>query len=383
MRNRAARFLEMHEASLIMLTVIIQLMISTTSIRQIVNWSMSHVSATRAGDQFVIYQICRVVFLLFSMTAAWFPLFGQTLQEKKLTIALIAATPAGIPAVKDACAALHEQSVRLIAQKRYSEVTGVLQKALSVCPNRKEVLLGLAKAQMLSQQFDAAISSLHVLLAEDPANADALMTQGEVLYLINKDSEAAASLRHAIQVAPRNAEPHYLLGRLYYAQSNLKEATKQFQEALKLDANAYKAYDGLGLCYGNIGDITLAAQNYMEGIALVYKDHPHYDVIYADFAKFLLRYGENRKAFNLAAEAVVRNPQRPRNFFLAGKALEQAGYLNESVHWLGKSAEMDPSYPDPHYILARIYRKLGKRDQANQESTTFEKLSEKAPTVRR
>lgn len=281
------------------------------------------------------------------------------------------------------CSELQQSSSLLLSQKKYSEVVGVLERALAICPNRKEVLLALAKAQMLSEQFSASMVSLNTLLSQDPTNVDALMTRGKVLYLLNKDAEADASLKQAIKMAPAAWEPHYTLGRLYYAQSNLKDATAQFQAALTLDPKAYKAYDGLALCYETSGDISDASQEYMAGLALVYKDHPTYDVIYADFAEFLLRYGSDKKAFDLAAMAAARNPGEPRNFYLAGKALYEGGHFEECVPWLERAIQINPLYPDPHNILARAYRRQGKADLARQEADRFRKLFDKAPTVRR
>jgi len=285
------------------------------------------------------------------------------------------------PIGRDSCERLQEQSSALLAARDYSGATKVLQTALDACTNHRAVLLALAKSQMLSRQFDGALASLKTLLTADPADSDALMTQGEVYYLANRYADAKASLQAAVSAAPAEAEPHYLLGRLYYSQSNVKDAMAEFHEALKLNAKSYKSYDGLGLCYENQGEIELAAQSYMKGIAIVYEDYPTYDTIYADFAEYMLRYGKNQKAFDLAAEAASRNPKEPRNFYLAGKALYKAGHLEQSLTWLGKAAAMDRNYPDPHYVLAHAYIKLGKKDEAAHEIATFERLSTKATDV--
>jgi tetratricopeptide (TPR) repeat protein len=281
----------------------------------------------------------------------------------------------------DNCKLLQEQSGQSIAKRDYSGATDALQKAAAVCPNRKAVLLALAQAQMLSKQFDAALASLAQLLMLDPADADGLATQGEVFYLESRYPEAIDSLQKAIAADPTNSDSHYVLGRIYYAESNVSKAMEQFQQALKLDASAYKTYDGLALCYESQGNVQLASQTYMKGIELVYKDHPSYDTIYADFAEFLLRYGSDQKAFDLAAEAASRNPREPRNFFLSGKALYKAGHLKQSLEWLTKSAEMDHSYPDPHYILAQVYTRLGEKEQASREIGIFEQLSKKVRPV--
>jgi tetratricopeptide (TPR) repeat protein len=327
--------------------------------------------------------LCRAAFLCFLVKAAWFSLIAQSLPQDRLPEAPSTTIQSDLPASKDTCASLQEQSTQLIAQRNYSGAAATLQKSLAVCSNHQQVLLELAKAQMLSQQFDAALASLHLLLADDPVNVEAFITQGQVFYFINKDSDAESSLMQAIHIAPTDAEPHYWLGRIYYSDSRLQEATGQFQEALKLNPEAYKAYDGLALCYENKSDMRLTVQTYMDGIALVYKNHPHYDVIYADFAEFLLRYGDSQKAFSAAGEAATRNPHEPRNFFLAGKAAEQAGKYDVSIRWLTNAVELDPTYPDPHYLLARIYRRTGNMKAAAEESDKFEALSAQAPQVRR
>lgn len=313
--------------------------------------------------------------------AASFPLFGQAFPVQSSVAAIpLAPTPAksvaSATADQDSCEMLQRRSSVLLATRDYAGVTNVLQTALGACTDHRAVLLALAKAQMLSRQFDRALASLNTLLTANPVDADALMTQGEVYYLASQYLDAKGSLQAAISAAPTEAEPHYLLGRLYYSQSNVKDATAEFQEALKLNAKSYKSYDGLGLCYENQGEIELAAQSYMKGIALVYKDYPSYDTIYADFAEYLLRYGKNQKAFDLAAEAASRNPKEPRNFFLAGKALYKAGHLEQSLTWLGKAVAMDRNYPDPHYVLGQAYTKLGNKDEAGREIAAFQKLSQ-------
>jgi tetratricopeptide (TPR) repeat protein len=317
------------------------------------------------------------------MEAAWCSLSAQSSQQDGLATPPTVASQTDTRITMDTCDSLQEQSAQFASKWNYPAAATTLQKALSVCSNHKQVLLTLAKAQMLAQQFSPALDSLHLLLVEDPKNIEALIVQGEVFYLLNKDSDAESSIVKAIHIAPEDADPHYWLGRIYYEDSRLQEATEQFQEALKLNHDAYRAYDGLALCYENVGDIRSTVQTYMQGIALVYKDHPNYDVIYADFAEFLLRYGENQKAFSLAAEAATRNPYQPRNFFLAGKASEETGKYDVSIRWLTKAAEMDPTYPDPHYLLARIYRRTGNIKAAASESSIFQALSAKAPQVRR
>jgi len=49
---------------------------------------------------------------------------------------------------------------------------------------------------------------------------------------------------------------------------------------------------------------------------------------------------------------------------------------------LNTSASLDPTYPDPHYLLGRIYKRLGKTELANAEVKKFQELQkrERQPT---
>jgi tetratricopeptide (TPR) repeat protein len=322
-------------------------------------------------------RLLSLILLLSVFGIAWHSMEGQDSGEKDLALSEIPTVQSESPGLSEECLSLRNQSSQFMEQKNYAAAANILNKSLFVCPDRQGMLLVLAKAEMLSKQFDSSLSTLQLLLVQNPSNTDALITQGEVFYLQGNQSSAVESLKDAIQLTPTSVESHYVLGRIYYAGSNVGKATEQFQEVLKLDPNSYKAYDGLALCYETSDDIALAADIYMKGIALVYRAYPHYDVIYADFAELMLRYGVTRKAFDLAVEASDRNPGEPRNLLLAGRALYEAGQLQESVKWLERASEINPSYADPHYFLARVYRKLGRMDEAKQESAAFERLKEK------
>lgn len=257
------------------------------------------------------------------------------------------------------------------------------QSARKLCADPAHALFYLADAQMLSRQFAPAEQTLRTLLASDPANAQALDLLGQVQYLNNDDKDAEVTFRKAIAAAPTNPEPHYNLGRMYYEDERFQEAAAQFQMVIQFDGGFYRAYDNLGLCDEALGHDQLALQHYLKALALVYKNHPEYDTVYEDLAEYMLKQGDSQRAFNLAAEAATRNPGNPRNFYLAGKALDQAGHEQTSLRWLKRAAGMDPAFPEPHYLMARIYWRLGDATEAKAEMNTFHTLSDKAPKVRR
>jgi tetratricopeptide (TPR) repeat protein len=207
--------------------------------------------------------------------------------------------------------------------------------------------------------------------------------KAKALYLLGRDPEAEETLKQAALRAPTDAEVPYNLGRILYQQRKHADAADSFRRATALDPRAYMAWDNLGLACEALGDTAQAQRHYLTAIALVHKDHPRYDVVYANFADMLIRLGDAQHAFDLAAEAAQRNADEPRNFFLAGKALVQLGRDDLSVRWFDQAIALNPDYPEPHYALSQVYRRLGRAADAERALKSFQAAAARAPKVRR
>jgi len=236
---------------------------------------------------------------------------------------------------------------------------------------------------LFARQVPAALDTLERLLALNGRNVDALKLKARALYLAGRDADAERALNAAAALAPVDDEIVYDLGRIYYQQNRYRDAAAQFQRAITLNPRSHKAYDNLGLATEALGDVPQAIRHYLKAIDLVHKDHPHYDVVYANLADLMLKLGEYWKAFDLAAEAAQRNPDDARNLFLTGKALVKMERFDISLKWLERAVALDPSYPEPRYVLAQTYRRLGRAADAERELNAFQQARARAPAVRR
>jgi Flp pilus assembly protein TadD len=123
--------------------------------------------------------------------------------------------------------------------------------------------------------------------------------------------------------------------------------------------------------------------HYRKALELVHKDHLEYDWAHANLANLLIKLGDDRQAFQFAAEAAHRNPNSPRNFFLGGKALAKLNRHELAVKWLRRAVELDANYPEPRYLLAQTLRKLGRNEEAQRELKAFQELQARIPRDRR
>jgi tetratricopeptide (TPR) repeat protein len=296
---------------------------------------------------------------------------------------MLLLVPLVLLAVGQDCQQVQTAAREAYEERRYESAALYFGTALTACGPSSPLFLALGQAQLLAQHPADALASLDRIPVDDPDYVAGLKVKAKALYLLRRDAEAEETLKRAAARAPADAQIPYDLGRIYYQLGRHVEAAASFRRAIALDPAAYRAWDNLGLATEALGDTAQAQQHYLKALALVYKDHPRYDVVYANFADLLLRLGNYQRAFDLAAEAAQRNPGEPRNFFLAGKSLVQLGQSDISVRWFEQAIALNPDYPEPHYLLAQAYRRLGRPADAERALKAFQAAAARAPKERR
>lgn len=286
-------------------------------------------------------------------------------------------------AVAQDCSTLQDLGRTAYDGRDYEQAARHFALALGECGASGSLLLALGQAQLLARRPDEALATLARVGPDDASYVAALKARAKALYLLARDGDALAALREAAGRAPGDAEVPYDLGRILYQQGRHAQAAEAFRRALSLDPESYKAWDNLGLAEEALGNGEQARKHYLRAVALVHTQHPTYDVVYANFADFMIREGDYQRAFDLAAEAAERNPGEPRNLFLAGKALLQLDRPDVSVRWLERAMALDPDYPEPHYLAAQAYRRLGRPADAERALAAFQAARAKAPARRR
>jgi tetratricopeptide (TPR) repeat protein len=239
-----------------------------------------------------------------------------------------------------------------------------------------------ARRFFAAQNFIAAEAAFEGALPLCPDRIDALISLAQVQYLLGEDAAAERNLKAAIDAGSEGTQARYALGRIYYQQQRFPAAEREFREVIRREPKNYRAWDNLALTLDAQQRDGEAIQAFLRTLDLVKTDHPEYDWAYANFADFFLRRNQFEKAFQLAAEAAQRNPQSARDAFLTGNSLVKLGHEDKSERWLKRAVELEPGYAEAHYVLARVYRKLGRTEEAERQLAEFKKASEK-PRSRR
>jgi tetratricopeptide (TPR) repeat protein len=286
----------------------------------------------------------------------------------------------------DACPAQHSLLLEVVrahtSRREFPLAIQVARQFLELEPGSVAGRLALANAYFMAQRLPEALREAEAVLKTDPAQPAALKLKGNIDYLSGRLDDALNAFLSVLARHPEDEEGAYMLGRIYYQEGRIDYAIGQFQSVLRIDPNSYKAYDNLGLCYESLGDAEMAARHFLTAIKLVEKDHPDYDWPYANLANLLVD-SDAERAYAAAAKAADRNPYSARNFYLGGKALWKLGKTDLSLNWLERSVALDPNYPEPLYLLARIYSKLGQEDKAKAALEKFRAVKAASPRQRK
>jgi tetratricopeptide (TPR) repeat protein len=203
-------------------------------------------------------------------------------------------------------------------------------------PKDQEVWYLLAKLHMkLSEQALAKMNAI------DPNSVLAHELSGEMMEAMNNYDGAVVELKKAVEMAPRRPGSHFKLGNAYFTQSQLDLAQEQFEAELAVDPANCMAHWKLG-------------------------------------AVILQKNGSSQDALGQIDRSLSLCPGLSDARLDRARVLIKLNRNAEAATDLEAAAKADPSEPTTHFLLAKVYRTLGRTADAQSEMQTFSKLEESA-----
>ena len=197
---------------------------------------------------------------------------------------------------------------------------------------------------------------------------------GRDLMIVGRFDAAQVEFEQGIRYSPQSAEMHYNLGKLFSMQDNWQPARKAFEEALRLNPEYIEALDGLGLAEEALSDNKAAVESYEKAIALNAARNGKFASAHINLSAYYNRTGENDKAMEYARQALELDPKSDRAWFQKAKADERQGHLDDAIEALNTAISFNGRASSYYYVLAGIYRRLGKRDESKKALDSFARL---------
>jgi len=234
--------------------------------------------------------------------------------------------------------------------------------------------------KLLAQIFIIDRKPLHAAIAIKKAEALGPLDNGTRLSLalayisLGQAAWALPELERLAASDPSQAIYPYWLARLDYDAGRYVSAIRRLEAVVARDPRFMRAYDNLGLCYEAQHQPENAIAHYREAIRLNREAAAPSPWPPLNLALLLRQRGERREAEGLFREAIRYDARFAPGHYELGTLLEEQGRSLEAVDALTRAATANPTYPEPHYALARIYRRLDEPRRADQAMATFQHL---------
>ena len=222
----------------------------------------------------------------------------------------------------------------------YAEAVPYLKEAAARDAKNLPLRLALAHSCLWSRQFQCVLDVYHEILMLDAESAESDMLAGEALNELKDTPGAIQHFRSAIQANPKEPDVHFGLGYLLWTQTEYREAATEFQAELANDPDHIQA-----MLYLADSDIQLN----------------QYDAA-APLLERVLKLDSGLGLGHLDL----------------GIVLAQAGHNEDALRELTTAAKLMPEDVNVHWRLGRLYRTMGKMEEAKAEFVKASNLNKAA-----
>jgi tetratricopeptide (TPR) repeat protein len=199
--------------------------------------------------------------------------------------------------------------------------------SLSTRPDQWTSHYNMGNYYLSRRDHKSALASYETALRIEPHAVMAMVNSSIAHAQMGQNDQAEQSLRKALDIAPENAAANFNMGLLQAEKNDAAQAEKYLRAALRYDPQMAQAAYNLGV--------------------LLSKD----------------RMGE---AIAWCQKAADLCPWEARYLYTLGFFQQQKGDLEGAIQTLGALIIGQPSYPDAYLLLAEIYQREGKKEDAEE-----------------
>jgi tetratricopeptide (TPR) repeat protein len=265
-----------------------------------------------------------------------------------------------------------------VRDSRFKEVEPLLTAYVKEQPKSSWGWYALGYSLFAQRKIGQSIQALAKSLQLDVKNAEAHKILGRELMIIGRFDAAQVEFEQGIRYDPKSAEMHYNLGKLFSMQDNWAPGRKQFEEALRIDPSYVEALDALGMAQEALGDNAGAVASYEKAIALNQARKGKFASAHVNLSAYYNRTGDAAKGLEYARQAIELDPKSDRAWFQKAKADESQGHLNDAVESLTRAISFNTRASSYYYVLAGIYRRLGKMKESQDALEVFTRLDKES-----
>ena len=224
-----------------------------------------------------------------------------------------------------------------------------LERVLAEDPAVIDAWVRLGDEQIRTDRTEAAIGSYRKALELKPDYAHAVINLANAYRRAGADEEAIVGYQEFLRLDPRNAMIHYELARMLVDRAELDGADRHLMEAATLSPDMGAAWVGQGAVALLRSDLAAAERLFNEALAI----QPGVRLAHYNLALLAEQRGDARAAVDFYRKELDYHPQSYRVQFNLGRLLGLLGDRYGEGEALSKSIEINPDFAVGHFFLAK------------------------------
>ena len=261
----------------------------------------------------------------------------------------------------------------LVEAQNWAELEKRAKERLLRSPDDPDLYywLGIAQSQLDLVEALKSFRRAETLGMASPALYKAL---GLTYYNLHQYALFLEQMEKAVEASPSDPEPYHYLGRYYESNvNNFPRALSYFEKALEHDPQDFKTSYFKGYCLQMLDRREEAMASYEAAIQSVEAGGEEYGWPYQKLAE-LLRERDPQAALRSAKKAVELEPDVPEHRLALAKIYDALEMFDAALVERKATAALRPNDPAIQYQLFRLYRKLGKSEEAAEALKRHERL---------
>ena len=260
-------------------------------------------------------------------------------------------------------------------QGKFTDSLAVLQNTYNAHPGAVRPMVDLVNAYVQSGQPSQAETFIRSVLADNPANAEALVLMGSIQLAKNAPAEAEKYFKSAIEKKPADAAGYRALAELYARQKKTDEALSLVRDRAQAATQQFCASPvARAACWKRKRDYEPAIAEYESML----KDQPGSLIIANNLASLLADHRTDKASLDRANSLalLLKNSDIPQFKDTLGWVSYQRQDYRAALRLLEDAAKALPNLAMVRYHLGMTYLATGQDDKASDE---FKKARTLAP----
>jgi tetratricopeptide (TPR) repeat protein len=220
-------------------------------------------------------------------------------------------------------------------------------------------------------QTAQALELLQKIARAQPDNAQVWKAIGVGLARANDIRSSADAFHKACTLSPSLPDACYYEGRALYSLNQFEAAQEPLRKALLADWVKSRSETAIAENLEALGRSRNAEEMFRWAISRSDRGQERARLAYA---RFLIRAGRTEESLKPLEDVLALNANSAEAHFQKARALVQMDKIPEALPHAEQAAQMEPGRAPARLLLARVYRRLGRNDEADREERAARNL---------